>query len=129
MAGHTTSASVVEKAHGTHRFKIIGYKQNICNLPIRSGRFNIGGYDWKLVYHPRSHNHDELDDDYYIEVGIELLSSARQEVKVTIDLHFINQTTNVPYSAVASDEVIFRVTNEWESTITVIKRSELEKMA
>ncbi|RCV30225.1 hypothetical protein SETIT_6G077000v2 [Setaria italica] len=57
MAGHTLSVSVVEKAHGTHRFKIIGYKQNLYNLPIKSGRFNVGGHDWKLLYYQgASHN-------------------------------------------------------------------------
>uniref|UniRef100_K3YME9 BTB domain-containing protein n=1 Tax=Setaria italica TaxID=4555 RepID=K3YME9_SETIT len=112
------------KGYGTHQFKVIGYNQNIYNFPISSGTFNIGGYDWRLVYYPRVRSRNEFDNDDYIEVDLELLSKA--EVRVMVDLFFFNQITNLPY-AVACTKEPMRLTKKivW-AACDLMKLSELE---
>ncbi|KAL6857235.1 hypothetical protein ACP4OV_018617 [Aristida adscensionis] len=124
MACHSTSTAVVEKHHGTHQFKIIGFNQKIYDFPVSSGTFNIGGYSWRLVYYPRTHDLEEQDDDEYIEVDLELLSPA--EVTTMVDLFLINQTTNVPHrEAFTNDPVTLSRARIWR-TRKLKKMSELE---
>ncbi|CAO2210251.1 unnamed protein product [Urochloa humidicola] len=124
MAGQTNSVSVVEKAYGTHQFKVIGYNQNIYSFLIRSGTFSIGGYDWRLVYYPRIRSLDEIDNDDYIEVDLELLSKA--EVRVMVDLFFINQITNLPCSVACTNEPMKLTRKSVWATCDLMKMSELE---
>ncbi|CAL5004286.1 unnamed protein product [Urochloa decumbens] len=124
MAAQTNSVSIVEKAYGTHQFKVIGYNQNIYSFPIRSGTFNIGGYDWRLVYYPRTRSLDEIDNDDYIEVDLELLSKA--EVRVMVDLFFINQITNLPHSVACTNEPMKLTRKSVWATCDLMKMSELE---
>ncbi|CAO2167899.1 unnamed protein product [Urochloa humidicola] len=124
MAGQTNSVSVVEKAYGTHQFKVIGYNQNIYNFPIRSGTFNIGGYDWRLVYYPRTRSLDEIDNDDYIEVNLELLSKA--EVRVMVELFFINQIMDLPYAVACTKEPKKLTRKSVWATCDLMKMSELE---
>uniref|UniRef100_A0A0E0LQW0 BTB domain-containing protein n=1 Tax=Oryza punctata TaxID=4537 RepID=A0A0E0LQW0_ORYPU len=90
MALRTISTCTTETAKGIHRFEIFSY--SLMNVEadedaIRSGVFNVGGFDWALLYYP-----DGIDDDSkgYIGVYLELISK-NGEPWALVDVNLINQ--------------------------------------
>ncbi|KAJ4809210.1 BTB/POZ and MATH domain-containing protein 2 [Rhynchospora pubera] len=93
----TASTRQVEKAAGSHTFKIMGYSLEMeigKGNHLESTTFNVGGYDWSIQYYP---NGTPMAEDDQISIFLALKSKAK-EVKTQASFIILNKN-GFPLSA------------------------------
>ncbi|KAI3936760.1 hypothetical protein MKW92_033665 [Papaver armeniacum] len=85
----SSSQLFYETVQGSHEFKINGYS-HAKGMGVgeykSSGKFTVGGYDWKIRFSPDG---DDQASEDYISVFIELASPG--EVKGSVELKLLDQ--------------------------------------
>jgi hypothetical protein len=89
----TASTCTVQKARGTHTFKITDYSlhKGIGNC-IRSATFTVGGYQWCIRYYPDDEWPAARKPTNRIVVYLELVS-LKAEVRAHLDFRLVDHAT------------------------------------
>ncbi|OAY75942.1 BTB/POZ and MATH domain-containing protein 2-like [Ananas comosus] len=88
---YSSSTWTMEKVTGMHRFKIAEYKlvrAMGAGWSVRSGIFNVGGYDWSLVCHPNGTSEDTAHI-FFVVFGLE--NDVADSVKVRVEIVFLDE--------------------------------------
>jgi speckle-type POZ protein len=94
-ATRTASTCTVEKARGTHTFKITDYSLHKgigVGKCIRSATFTVGGYQWCIRYYPDDVWPTTRKPTNRIVVYLELVSS-KAEVRAHMDFRLVDHAT------------------------------------
>ncbi|OEL19204.1 hypothetical protein BAE44_0019777, partial [Dichanthelium oligosanthes] len=127
-----TTASICssETESVAYSFHISGYSRHIglgVGRHICSGRFTIGGHEWRIRYYPDGANEGCQD---YVAVHLELLSELTNKVRLEYDFKLLrNQATSEsPYQSIFNSPQPHVFTAESSSTCEIndsIKKKEL----
>nr|CAD1826006.1 unnamed protein product [Ananas comosus var. bracteatus] len=88
---YSSSTWTMEKVTGMHRFRIAEYKlvrAMGAGWSVRSGIFNVGGYDWSLVCHPNGTSEDTAHI-FFAVFGLE--NDVADSVKVRVEIVFLDE--------------------------------------
>jgi speckle-type POZ protein len=121
----TASRCVVEASRGAHVFEVADYSLHKgigVGRSIRSATFDVGGYEWSVLFYPDGKAENAED---CVAVGLELMTADAGVVRASYQFGLISQTTGEPWFVAESRTVEFHTHTIW-SRRDLMKRNQLE---
>ncbi|KAI3917909.1 hypothetical protein MKW98_000143 [Papaver atlanticum] len=120
----SSSQLFYETVQGSHEFKINGYslmKGMGVGEYKSSGKFTVGGYDWKIRFCPDG---DDQDSEEYISLFIELASPG--EVRASVELKLLDQRREGQFCSKTTSPHTFNTGSSTWGFRKLMERSEFE---